>query len=153
MKGPNYSNKKNPKESRTIPLHGNRVLGNGKDAGVLFKCWYCGFHDRLGRDALGGSASRSGLRHVVPTLPSTPVEGSLIRMRGLSNEFVMTKLRTRLSPVSTTTPTIVLKGSGKTSVGINLLSNGEQEPVHRYYEAVSGIGCPLCGCKNWKGEF
>lgn len=125
MRGPNYGHKKRPKESRTIPVHGNRVLGNGEDAGVLFKCWYCGFINRVGRDALGGSHSRSGLKHEVAILPSVVTEGDFVRLRGIGSQHV----------------------------GMELDSFGNPKTIHRPYKAVSGLGCPLCGSKNWKGEY
>ena len=52
-----------PKESRTLPVYGHPIRGDGLDAGKLYRCWNCGFICNTDRDALGDSQSRSGVVH------------------------------------------------------------------------------------------
>lgn len=127
MRGPNYGSKKIPKESRTIPVRGNKTRGNGEDFGILFKCWYCGFICKEGRDALGGSSSRSGLVHEEAPTPSEPTDtkSSLCIDRGSVAKYVLMELD----------------------------SNGNPKTISHTFKAVSGNGCPLCGSLNWKGIY
>lgn len=50
-----------PKDSKTIPLKGNSIRGDGKDHGKYYRCWHCGFICDVDRDELGGPDSRHGV--------------------------------------------------------------------------------------------
>lgn len=151
MKGPNYGNKKPPKESRTIPVRGNKTRGNGEDFGVLFKCWYCGFINKEGRSALGGSSDRSGLRHEVAPIPSATTDGAIAINRGIIAQHVLMELEgpdpIYLRPIARNS-----KYGTKTKL-VGKFKDGRPKAIHRQYKAVSGIGCSLCGSKNWKGKY
>lgn len=49
------------KRSRTIPLKGNSIRGDGEDYGKYFKCWNCGWICNVDRDALGGAESEANI--------------------------------------------------------------------------------------------
>lgn len=55
--------RKIPKRSRTIPLRGNSIRGNGEDHNKWYRCWFCGFRCDTDRDSLGGPDSQA---HIVP---------------------------------------------------------------------------------------
>ena len=55
------------KRSRTIPLKGNPVRGDGEDSGKYYKCWNCGWICNLDRDALGDSESEANITPTVYT--------------------------------------------------------------------------------------
>ena len=115
-----------PKQSRQIPLPASSERGNGLDAGRYFRCWNCGFVCDIDRDSLGGARSGSGVnpQEYYPQ-PDTGVEVGQCVLGGLDSVFVALEQ------------------------GADGLAKGIQ---HSLWAVVSG-GCPLCGSKNWKGEF
>jgi len=50
-----------PKRSKTIPLRGNPIRGDGRDHGKYYHCWVCGFICDVDRDELGGPDSRANI--------------------------------------------------------------------------------------------
>ncbi len=50
-----------PRDSKTIPLRGNDIRGDGRDHGKYYRCWNCGFVCDVERDELGGPDSRHGV--------------------------------------------------------------------------------------------
>lgn len=82
MNDSHYKKTRIPKDSRTIPIQGNRRRGNGLDAGVMYKCWNCGFINRTDREALGGSRSSDGVSHTDYYTISDPSLDRNIVLRG-----------------------------------------------------------------------
>ena len=113
-----------PRESRTIPLR-----GYGDDSGVFFRCWYCGFVNKVGRSELGGRDSDPG------TVYS---ESSVINARGATPGDELSALI-----VARDMDTVVLLQSDSDGVGI---------PPVRTYD-IGGTGCSLCHSKNWRGDY
>lgn len=57
----NVSKSRIRKESKTIPIWGHPIRGDGLDSGKWFRCWNCGMPNHIDRDALGDSQSRDGV--------------------------------------------------------------------------------------------
>lgn len=117
-----------PKESRTIPLPGNRDRGNGLDFRKWYTCWHCGFTCKLGRDALGGTSSRAGTAYEDVITPSDPSLNDINYsvLGGPINNF---------------------------EVSLELGSDGNPKVIRHDFESVIAGGCPFCGCRNWDGKY
>lgn len=61
MQVPASPQRRLPKESRTIPLRGNKIRGDGQDHGKWFRCWYCGARCSVDRESLGGPDSKANI--------------------------------------------------------------------------------------------
>ena len=61
MQGHRYRKSRIPKDSRTIPIYGDPIKGDGNNDGKYYKCWNCGFVCDVDRDALGDGQSRDGV--------------------------------------------------------------------------------------------
>lgn len=122
--------KKFPRESRTIPLPGNRWRGNGLDHGRYYECWWCGFTCNIDRDSLGGARSRGGDEHEdFSTTTYTPTDGI-------------------------SSPLCVLGGSINSShVVMENGADGNPKSIRHNHKSVIAGGCPFCGCKNWLGKY
>ena len=81
MNDSHYKKTRIPKDSRTIPIQGNRYRGNGIDFGVLYRCWNCGVIDRTDREALGGPRSSDGVSHTDYYVESDPGLDNTIRLK------------------------------------------------------------------------
>ena len=127
MSKPRYTKKHRPKESRTIPLpSGNKIQGNGLDYKKLYRCWHCGWVCRTDRDSLGGSRSSSGTAHDDYNVPSAAEDSNLLVLGGKQDSFC-----------------VVLENG----------ADGSPKEIRHSFESVISSGCPLCGCRNWKGEY
>ncbi len=123
------------KESRTIPIPGNRDRGNGLDYQQWFRCWNCGFINKLGVDALGGDSSSSGIYPQDYTVKEDPFAySSDVRNSGLQ-------------------PQAVLDGPNILGVVLALGPDGLPLTIAHSFEAQVSGGCRLCGTLNWKGEI
>ena len=122
-----------PKESKTIPLKGNKVRGNGEDFGKYYRCWNCDFVCNVERDSLGDSQSRGGDNHERYHIPTY----------GLQDQD------TNLSRYS------VLGGDiNNFHVALENGSDGNPKEIHGHdYESVITGGCPCCGSMNWRGDY
>ena len=112
-----------PKESKTIPLKGNKVRGNGEDFGKYYRCWHCGFTCNVERDSLGDSQSRSGVSSEL----YTPVTYDGRAVLGGDIQHFHTALETD--------------------------SDGNPKELWEYYKPVITGGCPMCGSMNWRGDY
>ena len=117
MFNPNRRKKSLPKESRTIPRR--------DDEGIWFTCWVCGFANKEGRSALGGSASPSGVKHTGAIIPSDSDTNSVAVLGGSINHHHVA----------------LENGSDGTPKGI----------PHVHSDDIS-TGCPMCGSLNWLGK-
>lgn len=117
-----------PKESRTIPLPGDRFRGNGEDFRKWYRCWYCSTVNALGRDELGGQSSRAGTTLEDVIIPSTKYDSgiSLCVLGGPINSF---------------------------QVALELDSSGDPKTIRHDFKSVIASGCRLCGSRNWLGKY
>lgn len=128
-------------DARTIPLK-----GRGADDGKWFRCWNCGFICNVDRDSLGGPESRSGVSsefYYEQYPQSTGLDRSVMTTTGLNEEGEAsdgTALALKCRVVGHSR-TLAL---GPDGTGI--------EPKLTYAPLVTG-GCPLCGCRNWRGDY
>ena len=116
--------RKLPKESRTIPLKGNKISGNGEDFKRYYRCWHCGFTCDETRDSLGDAQSRSGV-HAVTYQPTSYPEGKSV-MGGSITHY---------------------------QTSLKLGSDGEPQDLWAYYKPEVSGGCPMCGSLNWRGDY
>lgn len=127
------------KESRTIPEKGSttpaaRDRGNGLDYQQWFRCWNCGWINKLGVDALGGDSSPSGIYPIDYQTKEAPGD--------------------QASDVRNTLP-IQCSLDSFNLVGVIQQVGPDNLPIsvrHDYLATVS-MGCKLCGSLNWKGEI
>lgn len=142
-------------DSRTIPLR-----GTGEDEGEWFTCWYCGWTNKVGRNALGGSDSRDGINSINEFLTGTTITGFGVGGFG-SGSFggVATIILNApgATPGEVRSSMAVLDGDiGNYTVALKLDSNGNTvlpdvcEPT--VYDS-QGNGCSLCHSLNWMGQF
>lgn len=125
--GPNYKHGSLlPKTIHAHPLKGSKDRGGGEDFRKWYKCGWCGFICKIGRDELGGRNSRSGESHRDYTIPSNIFDSSPIISVG--------------GPIDSS---LVL---------LELGSDGEPKEILHGFETNISSGCPFCGSKNWKGE-
>jgi len=110
------------KDSRTIPIPGHRDYGEGRDDGVWYKCWNCGFRCKVGRDELGGEADEAGTQPIAYTQVDQYGD-TAYHCYGAAGADQAT-----------------CEAAGGTWTATS------------YKPSVTG-GCPLCGTKNWRGDF
>lgn len=112
-------------------IHARPILGVGvgEDEGKFFHCGWCGFPCDKERDSLGGSESRSGVTHENYSVESYP-ESTLAR-----------RLTVDANNIEHSVVMMELDGAG-----------AEKKPEEIWRPVISG-GCPLCGCKNWRGDY
>lgn len=101
------------------------IKGDGEDAGKYFHCWNCNFVCNKDRDALGGANTEAGDDHIEYINFADATENRGIALDGLKHFHVIMEL----------------DGAGEYRV-----------PLHNIKPKTSG-GCPLCGSKNWRGDF
>ncbi len=120
-----------PKESKTIPLKGNKVRGNGEDFGKYYRCWNCDFVCNVERDSLGDSQSRGGDNHDDYHTPTY----------GLQEQDNLSHLS-------------VLSGDiNGFHVALENGSDGNPKVIRHDHESVITGGCPCCGSMNWRGDY
>lgn len=135
------------KQSRTIPLPGNAVRGNGEDAGKYFRCWHCGFICNVERDDLGDVDSTDGVSYTihaqmystdVGTTPGgNPYGHPGGEIHGCNYPDALLKM--------------CVLGHGH----IVLKNGADGDPLGIYQNWTPDVtsGCPLCGCRNWRGDY
>ncbi len=127
--GPNYKHgMRLPKTIVSHPLPGSKDRGDGRDFRKWYKCGWCGFVCKLGRDELGGSESRSGESHLDYSTPSNPFDGG----------------KSAVSTLGGITDSCL--------VSLELDSAGDPKEILHGFKTNISTGCPFCGSKNWKGE-
>lgn len=114
------------KESRTIPLYGDRERGNGLDDGRYYRCWNCGFICNVDRDALGGPESGDGKSYEAFLIPTDPSLNSVSRLGGSEEP---------------STVSLALDIAGDTITETHAI------------QSVINQGCPFCGTLNWRGDY
>lgn len=117
-----YHTRKIPKRSRTIPIYGSSVRGDGQDAGKYYQCWNCGFICNKDRDALGDSETGIVYETYVPLGESGLIESV---MGGDLSSFVSEHLDS---------------------------DGNVQQNMDHYRTATTRGGCPFCGCMNYRGD-
>lgn len=122
--------RKLPKESRRIPLKGDKYRGNGEDHGRYYRCWNCGFVCDSDRDALGDGNSGNGVTHI----------DYVINAQGGSGD-PLTSLATLDGDVN------------HYHVALEIGSDGEPKVIRHDYQTVINSGCPFCGSLNWRGDY
>ena len=121
-----HRSQKPPKRSRTIPVYGDPVRGDGRDANDLYRCWYCGQINSITRQTLGDADSPSGAVY-------DDYSGN---------------------PLGTTPGTATLGGVGHTFVAQKNGSDGNPTGVTNAIKmSNSGSGCSHCGTLNWRGDY
>lgn len=119
-----------PKESRTLPIKGNKDRGDGRDDGRYFECWNCGFICDIEGDSLGGPESGSGVALLNHSVTSYGYNGD------------------------PKTGFAVLGGSIEHfHVALEKDADGSPKEVLHSFSASDGIGCPFCHSLNWKGDY
>lgn len=113
--------RKQPRESRTI-----RLRGSGEEDGLFYECWYCGFINKVGRNALGG---RSGLNYSNPSAVSYGATGD-----------------------GTLSYLALINDLEHYYVALELDSDGNPKPISHVYASDIDRGCSLCGTTNWRGD-
>lgn len=117
-----------PRRSRTYPLHGNNVRGDGEDSGKWFRCWNCGFICNKDRDSIGDINSRSADGQIEYYTPSY---GS-VDMSGECNAIM------------------VLNGN---EVALEQGADGNPKGIRHNLRSDVYSGCPFCGSLNWRGDY
>lgn len=104
------------------------LRGSFEDAGKYYHCQHCGFICNIDRDDLGGSADRDGLSYenYSDILYESPL-GNGSAILGSDIEHFQTILE----------------------VG----ADGLPKVVEENWRAVVVSGCPLCGSRNWRGDY
>lgn len=121
------TNRKLPKDSKTIPIYGDPVYGDGLDFGKYYHCWNCGAVCNIDVHALGDRESRSGV---------------------VLEDYVETPDRTGVCY------TILKSPINHFQVCLANDSDGNPKIVrHSLRVSESSTGCPLCGSKNWRGDY
>ncbi len=130
-----------PRDSRSIPLWDETEQGNG----VYYECWWCGFTCNDTRDILGGEAENDGKTQTGITNPIAQGQHGIGSVSDNTSEL---KLGGQLSVL------IMVNGDmeGLTPLIRSDSDGNPVEPVHQFSTSTAG-GCPLCGCKNYAGEF
>ncbi|MHC4397712.1 MAG: hypothetical protein ACYS1A_18875 [Planctomycetota bacterium] len=124
-----------PKESRTLPIYGDPIRGDGLDAGIYYRCWHCGFLCNSDRDALGDSQSRSGVRHNDYAQQPDPGYDYAQNEAGISKKNKTAVLGDA-----------VMAAKNDSDDAPKFVGNAIMVS-----ERLSG--CPFCGCKNWRGDY
>lgn len=125
-----YHKRRIPSRSRTLPIYGDPIKGNGLDAGKYYRCWNCGFVCNVDRDALGDAQSRSGV--VVTDFVETPeraeqgILASLATLGDINHFHVAMK---------------------------NGIDGSPKAIRHSQMVAEGGSGCPLCHSLNYRGDY
>lgn len=120
-----YKQSRLPKESRTIPLSGDKDRGNGLDYGRWYRCWNCGFPCNIDRDSLGGPRDISGNSYQEYYLPADPYRNRETTIGGLDESYV----------------------------AMEQGADGSAKEVRHLFEVVTSGGCSFCGTKNWLGKY
>jgi hypothetical protein len=122
------------KQSRTIPVQGSFERGGGEDAGVWFRCWNCGFLNKVGVDELGDSQSPSGVIHTDYAQQPDPGYNYAQNEAG----------------IATNNLTATMDGL----VAAELDSAGDAKGVKNAIMVSENIrGCRFCGTLNWRGDY
>lgn len=128
---PKYKKTSIPRRSKTIPIVGNKYIGDGIDDGKYYTCWYCGFTCNIDKDALAGSQSGDGLvleEYSIPTYGGSSDPNTGIAALSGGTDYYQTALK---------------NGSDGTP----------QTIINKMHESSSSTGCPQCHTLNWKGEY
>lgn len=145
--GPRRNARVARKRSRTLPIYGNPVMGDGQDDGKYFRCWNCGFVCDVERDALGGSDSLSGVSYEIyeqkfstdggnaPFIGAS-IHGVALDANGLDAEALIRKSCLYTGHV------LLEEGPDGTAKGI-----------YRNWQPTISSGCPFCGSRNWRGDY
>jgi len=116
------------RRSKTIPLKGHSVRGNGEDAGKWFKCWNCGFICNVDRDALGDNETRSGdgqTDYHTPSYGSSDMSDEVNGLAALEDY----------------------------TVALALGVDGNPQGIRHNIMSDVSSGCPMCGSRNWRGDY
>lgn len=116
-----YHTRKLPKQSKTIPLYGDKDRGNGLDFGRFFRCWNCGWTVDIWESSHSGTPPGTGY-----------TDGSSLEDSFINNQSI-------------------LGGLDEIFVSLELSADGTPKTIAHYLESVISGGCPLCGTKNWLG--
>lgn len=134
---PRYGTRKPRRYARTLP-----VKGMVDERGKSYRCWHCGFICIEGRDALGGSNSKS---NVIPT--DYTEKYSSVTGIGSGTEGLSADGKTPLQLLATS------GGALRRVVTLELGSDGNPINLAYAHRANVTTGCPFCGTKNWKGVY
>lgn len=128
-----------PSDSRTIPMYGDDIRGDGLDHGKWFRCWHCGWACNQERDSLGDSQSRSGA--IYEDYAQQPDPGYNYG----SNETGTKKSNWQA----------VLGGDiNSFEVATENDSYGNPKAVkNAIWVSDKSKGCPFCHTLNWQGNY
>lgn len=130
-----------PRDSRTNPLWDETEQGNG----TYYICWWCGFTCNDKRDSLGDESTRDGKTQSDYQKPIAQGEHGAPPTNDSLTEY-------KLGGIAS----VLLMTSGDhedLTVIVRSDSDGNPiEPVHHHSTSTAG-GCPLCGSKNYRGDF
>jgi len=130
----NIKQRKIPKESRTLPVYGHPIRGDGLDHAKWYRCWNCGWLCNSDRDALGDSQSRSGVSHKDYAQQPDPGYSYPEGEAGISKKNQTAVLGDAL-----------MAGESE--------HDGSPKSVKNAIMVSSPRGCPLCGTLNWRGDY
>ena len=105
-----------------------KLRSSFEDDGKYYHCQNCGFVCSIDRDELSGSNDKNGLsyeNYSVAVYESPQGNGPAI-LNGVIEHF----------------QTVLEVGS-----------DGEPKVVEEHWRAISNSGCPLCGSRNWRGDY
>lgn len=116
--------------SRLLPSRrARRIFGLGEDNGKYYRCMNCGFICNIDRDELGGSSDRDGLvyeNYSVNIYDSAPFGHGFAVLGGDIEHF---------------------------QAVLEVGSDNEPKEVEEHWQARVASGCPLCGSRNWRGDY
>lgn len=122
------------KQSRTLP-----VIGKGDDAGKYFRCWNCGFVCNVERDELGDRESTDGISYSIYdqkySTDGSDTFGSSIH--GDNDNIAL----------------LSMSVLGKGHICLENGADGEPKEIYQNWKPEIDSGCPLCGTKNWRGDY
>lgn len=125
-----YHKHSTPSDSRTLPIYGDPISGDGLDAGKYYRCWNCGFVCNVDRDALGDAQSRDGvaIKGFIET-PERDGQGPLAHISVLGDSI------------------------NHYHVAMENGVDGQPKAIRHSQVAQDGSGCPHCMTRNWKGDY
>lgn len=129
------------KESRTIPIPGNTERGDGEDDGKYYRCWHCGFICDVERDELGDAESTHGVSYRIYDQQYSS-DGNVIKRKGSID-----------GTLDDGTALIDMTALGKGLIVLKNGLDGTPQGIRENWEPNVTSGCPLCGCRNWRGDY
>lgn len=113
---------------RRHPRPARALRGSFEDEGKYYHCQHCGFICNIERDELGGPSDRDGLSYenYSDIVDESPLGNGLALFESAIEHF---------------------------QTVLELGADGLPKVVKENWRAVVNSGCPLCGSRNWRGDY